>query len=284
MTSIDEEPAQLTHTALVYARFCELAGQAQLDADGSEMFTLGLFSVIDGLFDTPMVELLSKLPLAPDMCDALLEHKGPEGELLECLNALEDGDFDKAEGILPRAGQLYISALVWADEVTKPPLGSRRPVGDFGECAHRPPRTTHTNDLSASLRSGGRFLGVGSVLNLCEGGMLVELGSDLEVAEIVGFELVGPRFRCVGVAAVAHRGDEAVGLCFDTWEGPVDRSIRELVAARLRRRRPGSHDPGEAATGLPTARSSRKSAVRKPVYFAPGDTDQRPGPKARLNT
>ena len=141
----------------------------------------------------------AKLPLAPDMCDALLEHKGPEGELLECLNALEDGDFDKAEGILPRAGQLYISALVWADEVTKPPLGSRRPVGDFGECAHRPPRTTHTNDLSASLRSGGRFLGVGSVLNLCEGGMLVELGSDLEVAEIVGFELVGP----VSVASVS---------------------------------------------------------------------------------
>ncbi len=61
----------------------------------------------------------------------------------------------------------------------------------------------HTRDLSASLRSSGRCLGVGSVLNLCESGMLVELSSDLEVGEIGGFELVGPRFRCVGFAAVA---------------------------------------------------------------------------------
>ena len=114
------------------------------------------------------------------------------------------------------------------------------PVAEFAEFARRPPRTTHTKDLSASLRLGGRSLGVGSVLNLCEGGMLVEISSDLEVAEIVGFELVGPRFRSVGLAAVAHRQDEAIGLCFDTWEGPVDRSIRDLVAARLRRGQLGS--------------------------------------------
>jgi EAL and modified HD-GYP domain-containing signal transduction protein len=122
LTSIDEEPAKLTNTALVRARFCELAGQTQLEANGNEMFTLGLFSVIDALFDTPMHELLSKLPLAPDICDALLEHKGRKGQLLECLNALEDGDFDKAVGILPTAGLLYISALAWADDITEPQL------------------------------------------------------------------------------------------------------------------------------------------------------------------
>ncbi len=122
-TSIDDKPAELTVTALVRARFCELAGQNHLDANGNEMFTLGLFSVIDALFDTPMEELLTKLPLAPDMCEALVEHKGRKGEMLECLNALEDGDFDKAEGILPTAGRLYISALAWADDVTEPLFG-----------------------------------------------------------------------------------------------------------------------------------------------------------------
>ena len=250
------------------------------------MFTLGLFSVIDALFETPMAELLAKLPLAPDICEALLEHKGRQGELLECLNALEDDDHDKAEAILPTAGQLYSSAIAWAEEVTEPPLRSRRSVGDLAEFAHRPPRSTHTQDLSVSLRSSGRSLGVGSILNLCEGGMLVEINSDLEAAEVVDFELVGPRFRCVGLAAVAHRCDDAIGLCFDTWEGPVDRSIRELVAARLRRRQPGSHDPRELATGLPTAWNARKGAVRKPRSTLPLATATRePGlTKARLNT
>ncbi len=75
-TSIDEEPAELRSTALIRARFCELAGPCDPLVDGSEMFTLGLFSVIDALFEIPMAELLSKLPLAPDMCEALVEHKG----------------------------------------------------------------------------------------------------------------------------------------------------------------------------------------------------------------
>ncbi len=122
-TSIDDKPAELTVTALVRARFCELAGQAHLAVNGNEMFTLGLFSVIDALFDTPMEELLGKLPLAPDLCAALVDHKGRKGEMLECLNALEDGDFDRAQGLLPTAAKLYISALAWADDVTEPLFG-----------------------------------------------------------------------------------------------------------------------------------------------------------------
>ncbi len=133
-----------------------------------------------------------------------------------------------------------------------PRLGfGARAGGEFAELARRPPRTTDTKDLSASLRSSGRSLGVGSVLDLGAGGMLVELSSDLEVGEIVGFELVGPRFRSVGLAAVAHREEKAIGLRFDTWEGSVDRSICALVAERLRRGQLGSADPGEATIGLP---------------------------------
>ena len=122
-TSIDGKPAELTITALVRGRFCELAGQNHLDANGNEMFTLGLFSVIDALLDTPMKELLAKLPLAPDMRDALVDHKGSKGAMLECLNALENGDFDTAEGILPTAGELYVSALAWADDAAEPLFG-----------------------------------------------------------------------------------------------------------------------------------------------------------------
>jgi len=115
-TSIDDKPAELTTTALVRARFCELAAHDDPDATGNELFTFGLFSVIDALLDTPMTELLAKLPLATDVCEALADHKGPKGQLLECLHALESGDLASAKATVPTAGQLYISALAWADE------------------------------------------------------------------------------------------------------------------------------------------------------------------------
>jgi hypothetical protein len=103
------------------------------------------------------------------------------------------------------------------------------PVGKLAEFARRPSRTADTNDLSASLRSNGRCLGVGRVLNLCEGGMLVESGCDLGVGEISGFELAGVDFRYFGFAAVAHRAAGAIGLRFVTWEGPVEHSLRALM-------------------------------------------------------
>ncbi|MGO9788422.1 MAG: hypothetical protein ACLP8S_02520, partial [Solirubrobacteraceae bacterium] len=143
---------------MVHARFCELADQNHLETNGNEMFTLGLFSVIDARFDTPMAELLSTLPLASDMCEALLEHKGRKGELLECLTALEDGDFDQAEGILPTACELYISALAWAEEITEPlfgragAAGTRLPLA----CARRPGHVQQPSRSSAARHNFGR--------------------------------------------------------------------------------------------------------------------------------
>ncbi len=121
----------------------------------------------------------------------------------------------------------------------------------------RPARTTDTDGLSASLRSNGRSMGVGRVLNLCEDGMLVETSGDLEVGELSGFELAGPGFRYVGFAAVAHGSDGALGLRFVTWEGPVDGALCALVAARLRRGQLGSRALGKAHAGLPRMRDSQ---------------------------
>ncbi|MGZ4332312.1 MAG: hypothetical protein ACXVXL_30485 [Solirubrobacteraceae bacterium] len=98
----------------------------------------------------------------------------------------------------------------------------------------RRPRTDHTEDLSATLRSVGRACVVGRVLNVSDGGMLVA-GSDLDVGETASLELVGPGFRFAGLATVAHRTDRAVDLRFLSWEGQAYRAICALIAARLPR-------------------------------------------------
>ena len=122
-TSIDDKPTELTITALVRARFCELAAQDRRELDTHELFTLGLFSVIDAFFDAPMEELIEQLPCVAYARDALIEHKGVEGELLSCLSALEAGDLGQAEAVVASAGQLYVAALRWADQISKPLFG-----------------------------------------------------------------------------------------------------------------------------------------------------------------
>jgi hypothetical protein len=96
------------------------------------------------------------------------------------------------------------------------------------------PRITYAQDLSATLRPSRRTCVSGRVLNLSEGGMLVA-GSDLDAGETTDFELVGFDFRFAGVAEVAHRTDVATGLRFLRWQGPADRRLRALIAARVRR-------------------------------------------------
>jgi hypothetical protein len=122
----------------------------------------------------------------------------------------------------------------------------------------RDPRTTDTKDLSARLRSNGRYCVVGRVLNLCEGGMFVTTSCDLEVAETVSFELWGPDFCYAGRAKVAHQEDSALGLRFLSWDGPVERPVRALVAARLRGQQLESHDADTCGMGRATVRDSRE--------------------------
>jgi c-di-GMP phosphodiesterase len=120
--SITGKPAELTLTALIRARFCEQAGRQQHYGDGSrgELFTLGLFSLIDALTDTPIEDVLAKIPFPQDMRDALITHHGKAGRLLDCVIALEAGEFQQAQAILPNAGELYLDALTWANHAADP--------------------------------------------------------------------------------------------------------------------------------------------------------------------
>jgi c-di-GMP phosphodiesterase len=119
LASIDGKPPELTVTALVRARFCEQAGEQIAGPRPGELFTLGLFSVIDALMDAPIDEVVGMIPFPSDMCDALIERKGEKGALLNCVTALEAGDFDRAQRLVRGAGDLYVEALMWANEASQ---------------------------------------------------------------------------------------------------------------------------------------------------------------------
>ena len=96
---------------------------APVGANPSELFTLGLFSVIDALLDTSIENALSGIPLALDIREALVRRSGPMGELLDCVTSIEIGDFRHARQIVPEAARMFTSSLEWADRAVEPLYG-----------------------------------------------------------------------------------------------------------------------------------------------------------------
>ncbi|HUA07476.1 MAG TPA: HDOD domain-containing protein [Solirubrobacteraceae bacterium] len=129
LASIDDKPTELTLTALTRARFSELAGEPLGIAGAPELFTLGLFSVLDAMMDAPMIDVIESLPLATEMREALVAHKGKRGLLLESVTALETGEVNDLPPIVDRAGELYLESMMWANSAVESLFSAAAPPG-----------------------------------------------------------------------------------------------------------------------------------------------------------
>ncbi len=164
LASIDDKPTELTVTALIRARFCELAGGQLRIASSAELFTLGLFSVIDGMMDAPMQDVVASLPFTADMREALVSRRGERGQLLDCVSSLETGEYDHPHTLVGRAGELYLESLIWANTTAQSLLGdadggapsaattATQPGHDVGATAHFPGRSPSNASLVQAQR------------------------------------------------------------------------------------------------------------------------------------
>ena len=121
-----DKPRELVRLSVVRARFCELlAQQCPQEVNGSELFLLGLFSLIDAILDAPMEQMLEKLPLSDAIKDALTRDLEPyalflraviayeKGETIDCLAALTQLHADKEN-----VSALYLQAVQFAAIIT----------------------------------------------------------------------------------------------------------------------------------------------------------------------
>ena len=122
LSGAEDTPHELTLTALLRARFCELVAR-ELPApapDPDASFTVGLLSVMDALAQIPLEQAVASLPLTDEVRKALLGHEGPLGDVLAAVLAYERGEPEAAAARVPGVGlpDLYLSALAWADETS----------------------------------------------------------------------------------------------------------------------------------------------------------------------
>jgi c-di-GMP-related signal transduction protein len=121
------KPTELVRAACIRGKFCELLGtEAHEQTPPSEMFTLGLFSLIDAVMDQPMEKILGELPLSGPITRALVDAKGRLAGYIELVRSYENGRWDRVarlsralnlnEKTLPG---LYLEACKWSDIAAK---------------------------------------------------------------------------------------------------------------------------------------------------------------------
>jgi EAL and modified HD-GYP domain-containing signal transduction protein len=98
---------------LTRARLCQLIAE-KLQLSGGAAFTVGLLSGVADLLAERPAELISELPLADDVVEALTAGEGDLGRVLEAARAYERGQI---AGTLLDAQDMvttYLSAVSWS--------------------------------------------------------------------------------------------------------------------------------------------------------------------------
>jgi len=116
--------SELVLSALVRARFCELLSP-KVQHGQSDLFLMGLLSVMDAILDVPMPEVLDKVPVDHETKAVLLGQASPLRPFYQLMLALESGNWQNTTEL---CGTLRISeadvahahweAMQWARQVS----------------------------------------------------------------------------------------------------------------------------------------------------------------------
>lgn len=113
---------EILRMALLRARFCELASE-HLPFPSSDLYLLGLFSMLPAMLQMPMEQALQGLSLAESVRGALLGSGAPIRAPLAWLECYERGEWRPSEAMPPAMAlddgalpALFMEAARWADE------------------------------------------------------------------------------------------------------------------------------------------------------------------------
>jgi len=123
-----DKPEELVVTAAVRARFCEsLAPWIGLGHRKTDLFFLGMFSLLDAIMDRPLETVLTEIRLADDVREALLGGARKNSRLARVHALVRAHEMAGWEAVTSITGQLglppgttaglYLDAVSWADRI-----------------------------------------------------------------------------------------------------------------------------------------------------------------------
>jgi len=123
LTAGENRSSELLVSAMVRARFCELLSPKVPHGD-SNLFLMGLLSMIDAIMEIPMTQVLENIPVDHDTKAVLLGEEGTLRPLYDLMIARESGDWDGMTNHARRLGLTdkevslaYWNAMQWARQI-----------------------------------------------------------------------------------------------------------------------------------------------------------------------
>jgi c-di-GMP-related signal transduction protein len=118
-----QKSTDLVLSALVRARFCELLS-TKIGKTDSDLFLVGLLSVMDAILEIPMAQILEKIPIDQNIRSVLLDGSGPLRPVYQLMLAREAGSWESAREFAVELGisesqtaEFWWDAMKWAREV-----------------------------------------------------------------------------------------------------------------------------------------------------------------------
>jgi EAL and modified HD-GYP domain-containing signal transduction protein len=91
-----DRPNEVARISLLRAKFAEcLAPNFGLAMKSSELFLMGLFSVLDIILNMKMEDALKKVNVSKEISDALINHKGEFADVYDFMIAYENADWQE---------------------------------------------------------------------------------------------------------------------------------------------------------------------------------------------
>ncbi|MFZ4859868.1 MAG: EAL and HDOD domain-containing protein [Desulfuromonadaceae bacterium] len=102
----------------------QISGRSASDEQAEAAFMVGILSLLDVLFETPMEEIIANLNLTDDVSSALLKREGRLGKMLLLTERLEVTDFAEVTTLLGQCGvsldqllQAQLEAFNWRSSI-----------------------------------------------------------------------------------------------------------------------------------------------------------------------
>ncbi len=116
-----DKPNEITRLSLLRAKFAEnLAGAFDLKMQESELFLMGLFSVIDLILNRPMEEALKMVKVSKEISEALIDQQGKLAPVLEFMSQYECANWQEVSRLMiikeidmNAVYDAYIQTLQW---------------------------------------------------------------------------------------------------------------------------------------------------------------------------
>jgi c-di-GMP-related signal transduction protein len=123
----EKKPEALVVTSVIRGKFCETVGRACGHAqDSTELFLVGLFSLIDAILDKPMETLLYALPVSSAVRETLLGKQSNYRLIYDLVCAYERSHWEQVADLSDMLhmseesiAEAYIDAVTWANELTQ---------------------------------------------------------------------------------------------------------------------------------------------------------------------